>query len=364
MGPEVRMRRVGLLVVLFACRKDDLLIPLDTSETDATGDADTDADSDADTDADSDADTDADSDADTDADTDADAVPIRFVALGDTGEGNAAQYAVADAMVTVCAARGCDFGMLLGDNFYPTGVSGVDDDQFQDKFEIPYADLDMPFYVAGGNHDYGGEGIGIEFWKLDYEVAYSDQSDKWRMPNNFYSFMVDDVQFVALDTNAILYSLYGSLMGAEDQEAWIEDRWAEPARLRVAFGHHPYVSNGKHGNAGEYEGLADWIPLVDIPRGDYVKEFFDGHVCDMADIYFSGHDHDRQWLAPPATCNTEFVVSGSGSKLTDNAERGNLSNFEDFTSEGFVWVEITGTDVRLAFYDKNGTMQHEGVASF
>jgi tartrate-resistant acid phosphatase type 5 len=355
------MHRLVLLTFVFACRKDDL-VETDLEETDSVADSDTDTDADSDTDAD--ADSDADSDADTDADTDADPVTIRFVALGDTGEGNADQQAVADAMVTVCNARGCDFGMLLGDNFYPTGVSGPDDDQFQDKFEIPYVDLDMPFYVAGGNHDYGGEGIGIEFWKLDYEVAYSDHSDKWTMPDNFYSFMVQDVQFVALDTNAILYGLYGDFMGAEDQAAWIEEQWAEDARLRIAFGHHPYLSNGQHGNAGAYEGMADWIPLVEIPRGDYVKEFMDDHVCGVADVYFCGHEHSRQWLVPPSGCQTELVVSGAGAKVSDNMERGNQVNFEDFTTEGFVWVEITGTDVHLAFYDKAATLQYEGTASF
>ncbi len=42
---------------------------------------------------------------------------LRFVALGDAGEGNDAQYKVAGAMANLCAEKGCDFAIYLGDNF-------------------------------------------------------------------------------------------------------------------------------------------------------------------------------------------------------------------------------------------------------
>ena len=71
---------------------------------------------------------------------------VRFVVLGDAGMGNQAQYDVAEAIKNVCAQRGCDFALYLGDNFYDTGVSSIDDSQFIDKFELPYANLDFPFY--------------------------------------------------------------------------------------------------------------------------------------------------------------------------------------------------------------------------
>src|SRR5688572_3744110 len=80
---------------------------------------------------------------------------LRFVVLGDGGEGNDAQYLVGQAMAGVCAELGCDFALYLGDNFYDTGVESVDDEQFQTKFEMPYADCDFPCYVVLGNHDYG-----------------------------------------------------------------------------------------------------------------------------------------------------------------------------------------------------------------
>ena len=41
----------------------------------------------------------------------------------------------------------------------------------------------------------------------------------------------------------------------------------------------------------------------------------DDYVCGDIDVYFSGHDHNRQWLEP--TCGTDFIVSGAGAKTTD-----------------------------------------------
>ena len=41
---------------------------------------------------------------------------VRFVAIGDAGEGNDAQFAVADVVEQVCADQGCDFAIYLGDD--------------------------------------------------------------------------------------------------------------------------------------------------------------------------------------------------------------------------------------------------------
>ena len=52
---------------------------------------------------------------------------VRFITLGDTGKGNADQRRVAVAARDLCAARGCDFALLLGDNIYEEGVETIDD---------------------------------------------------------------------------------------------------------------------------------------------------------------------------------------------------------------------------------------------
>jgi hypothetical protein len=315
------------------------------SDTRTESDTDTDADTDADSDADTDTDTDADSDTDTDADTDTDTTTtthsaVRFVALGDAGEGNDAQYAVADAIKSVCDRDGCDFALYLGDNFYDSGVSDVDDAQFEEKFELPYAELDFPFYPVLGNHDYGGEGIGWELWKGQTYVDYSAYSDKWTMPDLYYTHVHGDVTFFALDTTEVFWGV------GSDEQAWLQSETPAATTWSIAYGHHPYLSNGTHGNAGNYEGLS-WLPIV---NGASIQEFVEDAICGQVDVYISGHDHSLQW--PEGTCGTEFLVSGAGSKTTELPGE-DPTYFQDQT-EGFLWVEIVGNTFTGVYYDSAG----------
>ena len=167
--------------------------------------------------------------------------------MGDGGEGNDDQYAVASTLRDVCDAKtdsraGCEFVLYLGDNFYNGGVDSVDDSQFQTKFEDPYEVLDLPFYVVLGNHDYGETSLEQE--KSQYQVAYTAMSDKWIMPDEYYSFEVEHAEFFGLDTNAIMLedlTLLG--WGGHDQDragkpVWkfhghLEDcLWAPPLYLQ------------------------------------------------------------------------------------------------------------------------------------
>lgn len=282
-------------------------------------------------------------------------VPVRFVVLGDGGEGNDTQYQVADAMLAVCATKdddlpGCAFALYLGDNFYDDGVSSVDDEQFETKFELPYEDLSFPFYVVLGNHDYGQ--LSLLGYKADYEVAYSARSAKWTMPDHYYDFDVENVHFIGLDTNQIMLE---SLWGDSGQGSWIDGRIASStADWQLAFGHHPYRSNGAHGNAGEYEGY-EWLPIA---NGATVESFMDDHFCGQVDVYFAGHDHNRQWLDP--YCGVDLFISGAAAKTTDLEDRGNGTSFQDDSVAGFMWVEIAGLHMHVEIYDAYGTLDFSG----
>ncbi len=279
---------------------------------------------------------------------------VRFIAMGDGGEGNADQYAVAATVKSVCDSKddehgpGCDFVLYLGDNFYDDGVESVDDDQFQSKFELPYADLDLPFYVVLGNHDYGEWSIWE--WKGRFEVDYTTRSDKWTMPDVFYSFTEDHARFIGLDTNRLMLE---DLWGPSGQDSWIQALYADTTPTwNIAFGHHPYISNGQHGNAGEYEGY-DWLPIA---NGTTLKSFMDANLCGQVDLYLCGHDHNRQWLEP--RCGTEFIVMGSAAKVTDLEGRGNRAFFEDDTVEGFVWIELRDNELTGEIWDRDGNLDY------
>lgn len=266
------------------------------------------------------------------------------------------QHKIAQVMKTVCESKGgCEFALYLGDNIYDTGVSGVDDTQFNTKFEEPYTIVPFRFYVVLGNHDYGGGGAGFEFWKAQAQVDYSQVSTKWTMPDRYYAFHAPadvgptdspTVDFLGLDTNNVMWT------GDSAQQVWLDQELnASTAHWKVGYGHHPYISNGQHGNAGNYEG----IPFIPVTSGANVKDFMDDSVCNKLDVYISGHDHNRQWLEPK--CGTEFIVSGTAAKTTGLVGRGTPTFYENDALGGFLLVEMTATTFTGTFYDENGLLE-------
>jgi subtilase family serine protease len=272
---------------------------------------------------------------------------VRFAALGDTGTGDAGQYAGAAALQAKCARSGCDFVALLGDNIYSSGVTSVSDPQFNTKFEQPYAQIDVPFYVVLGNHDYGGGGIGNEFYKGQFQVDYTAVSSKWRMPGAYYSVVSGEIELFGLDTNMQLYGL------DQQQRADVGD-WLDrsTAAWKIALGHHPYRSNGAHGNAGSYHSKEG------VPDGAGIKAFMEDIVCGRADLLLSGHDHNLQWLAPDGTCaGTELIVSGAGSSpraLKNPSEAGYNPTYFQAPRLGFVYLIVTAEQLTAQFVGENG----------
>ncbi|MGH7823026.1 MAG: metallophosphoesterase [Candidatus Binatia bacterium] len=205
---------------------------------------------------------------------------------------------------------------------------------------------------------------------------------RWYMPLRFYTLPDEAGQgaadFFALDTNTLMYMGMPFPPDARElqrqvendvllQELWIDGALAQSAATwKIAFGHHPYRSNGSHGNAGFYEGA----PMTPV-SGPYVKAFYERHVCGKVDLLIVGHDHDLQWLEPVASCGgTEFIVSGAGAKTRAfeccesppcldrdffrecNVVREDENGTPLAVDEelGFFWLEIDGGQLTAALY--------------
>jgi hypothetical protein len=123
------------------------------------------------------------------------------------------------------------------------------------------------------------------------------------------------------------------------------------AQHKVVFGHHPFRSNGPHGNAGAYEGWS-YIPWL---SGASLERLFTATLCDQADVYLSGHDHNLQWTT---ACAVELVVSGSGAKTRPIVDRGNPMHFAE-AAPGFVWLELSES-AQIAFYDQEAGLRFQG----
>lgn len=305
---------------------------------------------------------------------------VRFIVLGDQGTGGEAQYAVAQAMERVCLERGCDFAVALGDNIYPAGPKGPDDPQFDEKFERPYANLTFPFWMALGNHDNSEDpagtgatgGLGLWYQAGEHEVAYAKRTDraseKWMLPDRHYTFHAGGLGashlagFVALDTNTLLFHDVAfppeAVESVQKQSAWVDGAVAAVAAgsaWTFAFGHHGYISNGPHGDAGSYDGLAG----VPGQSGDYAKAFFEEHICGLVDVYLFGHDHDLQWLEPVPSCGaTHFIGSGGGGAGIYGLEGTHPARFQA-ESHGFWWIEVEGDAVRAMAFDDEARLLFE-----
>lgn len=206
--------------------------------------------------------------------------------------------------------------MLLGDNFYESGVHGdCHNCRFQKTFESVYdasSLKDIPFYAIAGNHDHGGN--------VSAQIAYSKVSSRWKYPDWYYTFTENftdpvagksvTVQFIMIDTviGASGDGVYGeeqlgefpevpypaNAPTAAQQLAWAE---MEMARSTADYlwlaGHYPVWSGCSHGNDETMNTV--YKPLIE-------KYHLTG--------YMSGHDHCEEHIDEGK--GPAYVLTGSG----------------------------------------------------
>jgi hypothetical protein len=73
---------------------------------------------------------------------------VSFLLLGDPGEGDHSQYAVAEALLA--RADGTSFMLIASDVMYPAGELA----DYERKFTTPYEPYEPPIYAIPGNHDW------------------------------------------------------------------------------------------------------------------------------------------------------------------------------------------------------------------
>ena len=293
---------------------------------------------------------------------------VKLIAIGDTGEGNPDQFAVADAMNQHCAdVGGCTAVILAGDNFYDDGVQSTSDPQWVTKFEDPYnlPQLDIPFYAVFGNHDYGLLSLGVAQAQIDYTslpVGIGPgmrPSARWNMPASFYGVSspggIVDLFFFDTQGTAPMPSIATQIGIVPTQVA------ASTATWKVAVAHHPRFTAGAHQDDNVLLNLITTFPTPPFqaaynPPGMYALQ--EAIYCGT-DMFLSGHDHGRQLIdrGRDANCpDTFFAVSGAGSKVTASTfppEPGQL--YYDDTIEGFAYLSFTQTAMQFAFHEKDGS---------
>ena len=292
---------------------------------------------------------------------------VSFLAMGDFGHPDENLRQVASAVERICSRKGCDFILGLGDNFYRRLPESDTDSLFQEDFEQPFAGIPQRFYMVLGNHDtVKNSDCALDSSPSRFQTGYhySGLSQKWFMPYRYYSFEYPQkkhetlASFVALDSSPL--GLKAKLNNHPElgtafstrQGQWLDKQLEGMAgRWKIAFAHHPFFSNGAHGNAGDRDRNNDiW--------GEEWRDFVRKHLCDKVDLLITGHDHNLQLLqAQPDICGkTLFAISGAGSEagklsMPDNNpyywQLGNTLGFMHFVlSDGSMTVRIYVLDSR------------------
>jgi len=224
---------------------------------------------------------------------------LNFLAIGDWGSPGVAP--VAQAMGEWAAEMVPRAVISTGDNFYPLGVKGVDDPQWQTSYEQVFVapDLQCPWHAVLGNHDHNGS--------IEAQIAYTAKSARWRMPARMFSWseLLPDgglADFFFIDTTPVYDGTHGWRTTFVPLETFVVDqfRWlrralaASTADWKIVVGHHPVFSGGVHG--------ASWGLIR------YLKPMLEEHGVR---VYLNGHDHDFQHIELDGVT---YITCGGGAE--------------------------------------------------
>lgn len=267
---------------------------------------------------------------------------VPFILFGDWGShGSEKQMKVASQMSGWAQENKAQFVISLGDNFYNEGVESTNDEQWNITFENVYyqPSLNIPWYVALGNHDYHGN--------VKAQIDYSNLSTRWKMPSRYFSYVIriDDTTtalFVIIDTSPLALSDPEAERFEEDvfkfdnkkQLRWLDSTLSSSkSQWKFVCGHHPVYSGGYHG--GQIELQTQVKPILEKNN---------------VQAYFCGHDHDMQYLK---SGKLNYVISGAGSSPRE-CENTKYTVFCRGKTLGFFGATLTSEKLYGAFIDGQG----------
>lgn len=270
---------------------------------------------------------------------------IHLLAVGDTGKNNNSQKQVAQAMIRHCMVSKCDYGLLLGDNLYKEGMDSPSDPKMDTVFKNYYGTLPIPFFVNLGNHDYGA--LSNNWTRGSYQLNYAKNNPQFLLPNYWYYVEFENFVLAVIDSTRMMWSKDLSQQRKMLREAYSKSK----GKYLIVMGHHPYLSNGAHGNAGRYEGVS----FPSFVSGIEIKKMIEQEICGKAHIYLSGHDHSLQLTnGAIANCSTLFIVSGAGAD-EDPLENRNTTVFEA-SSLGFVTLAVDKDKIGIQFWNQDNQL--------
>jgi predicted phosphodiesterase len=246
---------------------------------------------------------------------------LKFAVLGDFGNGNSNQYAMAATMVKVHERFPFELVVLVGDNLY--GSERPQD--FARKFEIPYKPLldgGVKFYASLGNHD-SREQAKYPPFNMNDKLYYTLKAPKQK------------VRFFFLESTYM----------TPEQVKWVEqelknsnDDW------KIAVFHHPLYASGQHGS--------------NLSLRETLEPLF---IQYNVSVVLTGHEHFYERIKMQKGI-AHFVV-GSGGQLRkgDIDRRSGLTEKGFDTDNAFMVVEIIDDQFYFNAISRTGAVVDSGI---
>jgi 3',5'-cyclic AMP phosphodiesterase CpdA len=246
---------------------------------------------------------------------------LKFVVLGDFGDGTQRQYDLAQEMARLHDTFKYETVITVGDNLY--GRQRALD--FKNKFEIPYKpllDANVKFYASLGNHDIR-EHPSYKLFNMGGQLYYSMKAPQ------------QSVRFFMLDSNYM----------SPEQVAWIQKELSgsnEDWKI-VAFHHPLYSSGGRHGS--------------DVKLRETLEPLF---IDNNVSVVLSGHDHFYERIKPQH--GIIYFVCGGGGELAPGDIR-NIGLTDKGYDNGctFMAVEIQGDRMYFNAIRADGGVVDSGI---
>ncbi|MDX3748988.1 metallophosphoesterase family protein [Streptomyces sp. AK08-02] len=285
-----------------------------------------------------------------------------FMVIGDTGEGDAPQYAVVPGFLRV--GQDTAFTVLASDVIYPVGAT----DDYGTKFFRPYQDYPAPIYAIPGNHDWYEDLNGFMrvfcdapplpaepapraltparlrslLWHRPSAVDEQRLAEAAKLRSNPAQQAVQPGPYWAIDAGPIrVIGIDTGLLGTLDAEQgrWLREVSAGPVPKILITGSPLYVDGEHHPCPIDGGGTVD--DLVRDPERNFVAAI-------GGDI----HNYQRYPVSVPGPTGRtiQYLVSGGGGAFMHATHTIKRVSVADVTEDDFRCYPLRGDS--LAFYSR------------
>ena len=204
--------------------------------------------------------------------------------------------------------------VLLGDNFYPCGLSHKNDNKIN-EFKKIFNDINVPIYSILGYHDYmlnPRAQINLPIWNMNdfYYKKSFENVDLYFMDTILFDIdelvPIEKIEEVHNDTihNITLKQL----------KWFVHELKKEINKPKIVFGHYPIVTNGFYHKR------------MDVLYSLFIDIFEKYNV----QLYISGHEHNIQYIKHKINNNytLDQIIIGSSSQKRNNSyvENNDMNN--------------------------------------